>query len=118
MIETRQYEGQNDYWAISAFLKRHHQPGNADGNWLEPAWEYMHFLYGDPQVGPATELRYVQMGRQVSRWHPYRDAFLGEVEPPDDFGRPVHCYVKRRPKENGFVHSYYISSLPIDAKGR
>jgi hypothetical protein len=58
------------------------------------------------------------LGRQVSRWHPYRDAFLGEVEPPDDFGRPVHCYVKRRPKENGFVHSYYISSLPIDAKGR
>jgi GNAT superfamily N-acetyltransferase len=43
MIETRQYEGQNDYWAISAFLKRHHQSGNADGNWLEPAWEYMHF---------------------------------------------------------------------------
>jgi hypothetical protein len=26
------------------------------------------------------------LGRQVSRWHPYRDAFLGEVEPPDDFG--------------------------------
>jgi GNAT superfamily N-acetyltransferase len=41
-IQFRSYSGQNDYWAISAFLKRHHQPGNADGNWLEPIWEYMH----------------------------------------------------------------------------
>jgi hypothetical protein len=41
-IQLRTYTGQNDYWSISAFLKRHHQPGNADGNWLEPIWEYMH----------------------------------------------------------------------------
>lgn len=24
------------------FLIRHYQPGNTDGNWVEPAWEYMH----------------------------------------------------------------------------
>jgi GNAT superfamily N-acetyltransferase len=42
MIKTRQYQGQEDYWSVSAFLKRHHRAGNADGNWLEPIWEYMH----------------------------------------------------------------------------
>jgi hypothetical protein len=55
---------------------------------------------------------------QVTHWHPYDKAFLGEIAPPGDFGRPVHCYLKRRLKEGAFVHSYYISSLPIDAKGR
>jgi len=33
---------QADYTRISDFLIEHHQPNNADGNWLEPAWEYMH----------------------------------------------------------------------------
>jgi predicted N-acetyltransferase YhbS len=42
-IELRQYGGDQDYRRISDFLIRHHRPGNADGNWLEPAWEYMHF---------------------------------------------------------------------------
>ncbi len=32
-----------DYQRVSEFLIAHHQPGNRDGNWLEPAWEYMHF---------------------------------------------------------------------------
>ena len=31
-----------DYRRVSEFLIRHHQPDNRDGNWLEPAWEYMH----------------------------------------------------------------------------
>lgn len=37
------YEHARDYARVSAFLIRHHEPGNRDGNWLEPAWEYMHF---------------------------------------------------------------------------
>ena len=28
---------------MSEFLIAHHQPNNADGNWIEPAWEYMHY---------------------------------------------------------------------------
>jgi len=40
--QFRTYNGQDDYAHISAFLIAHHQPVNADGNWLEPAWEYMH----------------------------------------------------------------------------
>lgn len=41
-IQLHHYNGQDDYARISAFLIAHHQPRNADGNWLEPAWEYMH----------------------------------------------------------------------------
>ncbi len=42
-VAFRQYNGADDYRRISDFLLAHHQPGNLDGNWLEPAWEYMHF---------------------------------------------------------------------------
>lgn len=38
----RAYNPQSDYHRVSAFLTLHHQDGNLDGNWLEPAWEYMH----------------------------------------------------------------------------
>lgn len=33
----------SDYQRVGDFLIAHHQPGNGDGNWIEPAWEYMHF---------------------------------------------------------------------------
>ncbi|MCU0485918.1 MAG: GNAT family N-acetyltransferase [Anaerolineales bacterium] len=42
-IRMRNYTHPSDYWAIDRFLIEHYQPGNADGNWIEPAWEYMHF---------------------------------------------------------------------------
>jgi GNAT superfamily N-acetyltransferase len=42
-IQFRNYNGQEDYARISAFLICHHQPSNFDGNWVEPMWEYMHF---------------------------------------------------------------------------
>jgi GNAT superfamily N-acetyltransferase len=41
-IHFRNYTGQEDYHRISAFLIEHYQLNNTDGNWLEPAWEYMH----------------------------------------------------------------------------
>ncbi len=31
-----------DFGPISDFLIANFQPGNRDGNWLQPAWEYMH----------------------------------------------------------------------------
>ncbi len=31
-----------DFEAVSEFLIRNFLPGNQDGNWLQPAWEYMH----------------------------------------------------------------------------
>jgi len=42
MISFRHYNRVEDYQRVSEFLIQHHQPGNLDGNWLEPAWEYMH----------------------------------------------------------------------------
>lgn len=36
------YNHHEDYQRVEDFFKRHHQPGNADGNWLAPMWEYMH----------------------------------------------------------------------------
>jgi hypothetical protein len=40
-ITLRQYESV-DFKPISDFLTAHFLPGNLDGNWLQPAWEYMH----------------------------------------------------------------------------
>jgi hypothetical protein len=57
------------------------------------------------------------LARQVRRWDAYQDVWLGEVEPPVDYGRPVHVYVKRRLKEQAFCHSYYVSSLTLPSKG-
>ena len=42
-VTFRNYTGVDDYQRISEFLMAHHRPSNADGNWLEPEWEYMHF---------------------------------------------------------------------------
>jgi len=42
-IGFRHYSHVEDYRLVDEFLIQHHQPGNADGNWVEPAWEYMHF---------------------------------------------------------------------------
>ena len=41
-IQVRQYRHIYDYQRVSDFLIEHYQPGNQDGNWVEPAWEYMH----------------------------------------------------------------------------
>lgn len=41
-ISMRTYETPTDYQLVGDFLIRHHQRGNRDGNWLQPAWAYMH----------------------------------------------------------------------------
>jgi hypothetical protein len=56
------------------------------------------------------------LAEQVRRWDPYHDVWLGEVEPPIDFGRPARVFVKRRLKEGKFSHSYYVSSLGLPSK--
>jgi GNAT superfamily N-acetyltransferase len=40
MAVTRRHYRTEDADRISDFLIRHYQPGNADGNWLQPTWEY------------------------------------------------------------------------------
>jgi predicted N-acetyltransferase YhbS len=39
-VRLRHYDSEADFTAISDFLTRHYQPGNRDGNWFQPIWEY------------------------------------------------------------------------------
>jgi GNAT superfamily N-acetyltransferase len=38
----RQYNVKTDFQKVGDFLNENYQPGNRDGNFLQPAWEYMH----------------------------------------------------------------------------
>jgi GNAT superfamily N-acetyltransferase len=38
----RSYNASTDFSLIGSFLLEHYQTDNQDGNWLQPAWEYMH----------------------------------------------------------------------------
>ena len=49
--EIRHYHGVDDYQLIGNFLVEHYQPGNRDGNWIEPAWEYIH---GHPMLDSSA----------------------------------------------------------------
>lgn len=58
------------------------------------------------------------LARQIQRWDVYAEnAWLGEVAPPIDYGRPVRVFVKRRLKDGQFLHSYYVSTLSLPSKG-
>jgi ribosomal protein S18 acetylase RimI-like enzyme len=50
-IQFRHYNGQDDYTRVSDFLIAQYQPNNADGNWIEPMWEYMH---GHPALDSSS----------------------------------------------------------------
>ncbi len=50
-ITFRRYNNSEDYNRVDAFLIQHYQPCNADGNWIEPAWEYMH---GHPMLDESS----------------------------------------------------------------
>ena len=62
--------------------------------------------------------RAVALARQVRRWDAYQDAWLGEVAPPTDYGRPVRVFVKRRRKNETFCYSSYLSTLALSAKSQ
>jgi GNAT superfamily N-acetyltransferase len=54
-ITIRSYNHGEDYQRVGDFLIAHHEPGNRDGNWIEPAWEYMHF---HPALDPSNMSRF------------------------------------------------------------
>jgi hypothetical protein len=57
------------------------------------------------------------LAKQVRRWDPYGPAsWLGEVPPPVDYGRPMRVFVKKRLKNDAYLHSYYVSSLSLPSK--
>ncbi len=39
-MTTRPYDPDSDFALVSDFLTRLYQPGNRDGNWFQPVWEY------------------------------------------------------------------------------
>ncbi len=57
------------------------------------------------------------LARQVRRWDRYQDHWLGCVSAPIDYGRPVQVFVKKRLKQDKFVHSYYLTTLKVPSKG-
>ena len=59
------------------------------------------------------------LAKRVRRWDPadQPDAWIGEVNPPTDYGRRVRIFVKRRLKEGSFCHSYYVTTLSLPSKG-
>ncbi len=68
-------------------------------------------------VAKGTSSRRAQaLAQQVIRWDRYHDAWLGEVSPPVDFGRPVRGWVKRRLKADDYVHSDYVTTLTLPSK--
>jgi predicted N-acetyltransferase YhbS len=42
-IKIRKYDASNDFKLVGDFLIKNYQHENGDGNFLQPAWEYMHF---------------------------------------------------------------------------
>ena len=50
-IKLRHYNNPADYDLIGNFLVEHYKPENADGNWIQPAWEYMH---GHPALDSSS----------------------------------------------------------------
>ena len=41
-VTMRNYKYPDDFQLVGDFIVEHFLLGNADGNWLQPAWEYMH----------------------------------------------------------------------------
>jgi len=41
IAKLRKYDKRRDFKSIGEFLVKHYQPDNRDGNFLQPAWEYM-----------------------------------------------------------------------------
>lgn len=58
------------------------------------------------------------LARQVPRWDPFGDAWLGEVDPPVDYGKPVRFFLKRRRNGSDFAYSYFVTTLSFPSKGQ
>jgi hypothetical protein len=47
------------------------------------------------------------LAANVRRWDAYQEnAWLGEVDPPIDYGPPVRVFVKRRLKDDLYLHRF------------
>lgn len=60
--------------------------------------------------------RAAALAKQVLRWEPYENIWLGEVEPTFELGRPFRLFVQRRCKKEKFLHAYFVSTLKLPSK--
>lgn len=56
------------------------------------------------------------LAKQVKRWDPFGEDWLGEAPAPSDYARPVRVIVKRRWKEAAWHYSYYVTTLTFPSK--
>jgi hypothetical protein len=56
------------------------------------------------------------LAKQVVRWDPCGQDWLGEVPAPTDYARPVRVIVKRQCKDGAWHHSYYVTTLAFPSK--
>ena len=56
------------------------------------------------------------LAKQVERWDPYRDLWLGEVPSPEGYPRPVRIFVVRRIDRGKVIHNYYVTTLQRPSK--
>lgn len=56
------------------------------------------------------------LGQKVRRWDEWAGSWIGEVDPPTHFKRPVQFFVKKRLKNEVFHYSYYVSTIKLSSK--
>ena len=54
--------------------------------------------------------------KYVKRWDKYRDCWLGEIDPPIDYGCPIRVFIKRRLTKEGYHYGYYVSTIKTLSK--
>jgi hypothetical protein len=65
----------------------------------------------------ASSRRAAKLARQVRKWQPVRqDRFIGCVDTPVTFARPVRTFVIRRVTSKRIRHAYLFSTLRLSAK--
>jgi hypothetical protein len=60
--------------------------------------------------------RAVTLAKQVQRWDPFQEEWLGEALAPSDYARPVRVIVKRQWKNEAWHYSYYVTTLAFASK--
>lgn len=53
------------------------------------------------------------LAKQVVRWTPFGDAWIGKATSPFDYGRPVSLWLKRWSEKGEFHHSFYLTTLKL-----
>ena len=64
-----------------------------------------------------SSMRAATLAKQVERWTHYDGFDLARVTPSFDYGCDITVFVKRRRKQENWLHSYYKSTLKLPSTG-